>query len=439
MSAPDIEMSGAWGRKGLWIGGTVFGVCGLLAMAWIGLAPLNGAVVTQGVIKVAGDRKEIQHAAGGTVQSILVKEGDKVAAGAPLVILGDAHVPAAVESQQVSIDALAMRRARLEAETQLATEIRFPPVVGAGQQRQQELIALETAVFRTRRDAMLSQQRILARQLNKVEDELRALAKLGVVSQQVSGLADHEVQLNRGLQARGYVSEMRVMQLQKDQLQATSQQENFRAETARAEQRREDLRMRLRLVETDYAKQANEELRETSAQLLRLDEEMRPLKEAQIKQTIVAPVAGEIVNLKVKVAGAVVAPGAVVLEIVPESQALIAEARVRPEQIADVAIGQAANLRLTAYPSRKVPQVQGHVSYIGADRMEDNATREAYYIVRIAIDASSLRDAQAMSGEHIALSPGMGAEVFMTTRARSALEYLFDPILQGINRSMRER
>lgn len=440
MRAFEADIPVAWGRRGLWIGGCVFAVCALLAMVWIILAPLNGAVVAQGVIKVAGDRKEIQHANGGTVQSILVKEGDQVAVGTPLVVLGDVSVQAAVESLQVSIDALAMRRARLEAETQLATGIDFPTLAaGADKERRRQLTALETAVFRTRRDAMLSQQSILTRQLTKVQEELRALARLDVVSQQVSGLAGHEVHLNQGLQARGYVSEMRVMQLQKEQLRATSQQESFRAEAARAEQRREDLRMRLRLVEADYARQANEELRETSAQLLRLEEEMRPLKDAVARQSIYAPVAGEIVNLKVKVAGAVVAPGAVVLEIVPEDQALIAEARVHPEQIADVTLGQPANLRLTAYPSRQVPLVQGRVSYIGADRMEDNMTREAYYVVRLAIDPSSLKQAQASSGEPVSLSPGMGAEVFMTTRARSALEYLFDPLLQGINRSMRER
>lgn len=434
MSQP-VEALPALARTGHWIGGISILGCGLAAAAWLALAPLNGAVVAQGTVKVAGDRKEVQHVTGGTVHRIVVTEGDTVAIGAPLIVLGDEHVSASLEGIDIALEALRMKRLRLEAEAKLADTVEFPQ---AGTQRMRELVSLETGVFQARRHALIGQRHILAQQEGEIDKELRTLYKLEASSNGVRQITKREEALNRSLRERGFISEMRVAQLEKEHLQSQIQQTNYEAETVRARQRREDIRLRRATLEADYAKQANEELREANAQLLRLEEDRRPLKDAELKQTLRAPVEGVVINLKVKTPGAVIAPGAPVLEIVPRNQPLVVEAHVHPEQIADVTLNQAASLHLTAYSTRKVPRIDGRVIYIGADRLEDNITREAYYLVRTSVEPASLAHARAVSGEPVALAPGMGAEVFITTRARSALTYLLDPILQGINRSMRE-
>jgi membrane fusion protein, epimerase transport system len=91
------------------------------------------------------------------------------------------------------------------------------------------------------------------------------------------------------------------------------------------------------------------------------------------------------------------------------------------------------------YRARPTPQVAGRISYVGADRLTDPATRAPYYLAHITVSEQALKEASALAGQALTLSPGMQAEVFMATQERTAFRYLLDPILDGVRRSMRER
>jgi multidrug efflux pump subunit AcrA (membrane-fusion protein) len=153
-----------------------------------------------------------------------------------------------------------------------------------------------------------------------------------------------------------------------------------------------------------------------------------------------------VVDLKVHTVGAAIGPREPVLDIVPAGSALVIEARISPADIHDARRAQAgaglAHVMLTAYRARSTPQVEGRLSYVGADRLTDprSATpSEPYYVAHITVSPEALQAASGLAGQPLVLTPGMQAEVFIPTGARSAWRYLFDPVLDGIRRSLRER
>jgi HlyD family type I secretion membrane fusion protein len=147
----------------------------------------------------------------------------------------------------------------------------------------------------------------------------------------------------------------------------------------------------------------------------------------------VAPVAGEVVNLRVHTLGGVVGPREPLLDIVPEEKALVIEARVAVEDIDEVQRGTLADVRLSAFSQRSTPLVQGEISYVSADRLVDEATSLPYFTVQVTVGERALAEAG-----NLHLYPGMPAEVFIRTRERSALDYLLEPITNSLRRAARE-
>jgi HlyD family type I secretion membrane fusion protein len=140
------------------------------------------------------------------------------------------------------------------------------------------------------------------------------------------------------------------------------------------------------------------------------------------------------VDLRVTSVGAVIAPRDPLLDIVPENPVLLVEARVRPEDISFVHPDAKADVRLTAFRQRITPTVEGTVSYISADRLVDKNNNAPYYMVHVRVSPEALRQAGDLK-----LQAGMPAEVFIQTTARNALQYLLDPILGFLQRSLREQ
>ena len=151
------------------------------------------------------------------------------------------------------------------------------------------------------------------------------------------------------------------------------------------------------------------------------------------RQQILAPVAGEVVNLRLHTVGGVLAPRDPILDLVPFDTSLIVEARVGVDDIDEVRPGVGADVRLTAYSQRSTPLVSGKVLYVSADRMTDETTHAPYYTAHIQVDPASLTAAG-----NIQLYPGMPAEVFIRTHERSALQYLLEPLTNTLRRAARE-
>lgn len=420
-------------RLGLLVVVVAFGGGGLL----LGRAPLAGAVVASGVVKVTDNHKSVQHLEGGIVKEIRVRNGDRVAAGQTLIVLEDERATAGLDLLAGQWDAAAAKAARLQAEREFRPEPAFPERLRAraGDARVAELLRMETAQFQTKRAALERQLKSFDDQVAETEKEQNSLQAQLAAEKEASRLLAEEVRANEAGQQQQVVAKVQVLALKRAQQERLARQAELGAAIARTRQRMEELRSRATAFRNQYTQAAADESSAVRAQLADLEEKQRPSRDAVTRQAIVAPIAGQVVDLQVFTVGGVVRPGERLLDIVPESQPLLVEARVGLDDIDDLRLEQAADIRLTAYPTRTTPLLHGTVRYISADQLSDPRTGTQHYIAQVAVDASSLQAA----GDGVHLQPGMRAELFIKTGERTVLDYLLEPVAATLRRALRER
>ena len=403
---------------------------------WVGLAPLSGAVMGPGFVKIDMNRKTVQHQEGGIVSEILVRDGSKVAAGQTLIVLKDVRVDAGNETVRTQLDAELAKVARLSAEQTGENVVTFPPELSArgSDPRVAELLRRESSVFRVRREALANQVALINSQVREARDEIKARSAQLKADDEGLKFQREELAQNRLLAEQGFVSKTRLLVLQREAAQYESRRAEGAAELARSQQKVSDLELRAETLRSQFTQEASNELRQTTATNFELRERLRPALDAEQRQRILAPIAGEVVDLKVTSVGAVIAPREPILDIVPENPVLLVEGRVRPEDINFVRVDAPADVRLTAFRQRITPTVEGTVSYISADRLVDKTNNAPYYVVHVRVSPEALREAGDLK-----LQAGMPAEVFIQTTARNALEYLLDPVLGFMQRSLREQ
>lgn len=411
-------------------------VLGLLLIGvWMVLAPLSGAVIAPGFVKLDMNRKVVQHQEGGIVKSILVRDGESVRQGQVLVVIDDVRLDATLDLLRTQHDGERAKAARLEAERAFLPGVAFPAELAARgtEPKVAELISRETALFRARREALDSQVAVLRKQIRQTEDEARALDKQIAAEERALASQKEELALNQQLAKQGFVQKTRLMGLERAVAEYEARLEEHRAELAKTRQRASELELRVLAQRNGYVQAATDELKEASTRLFDLEERLRPSKDASDRQRITSPIAGVVVGQRVFTPGAVVGPREVLMEIVPEDQNLIVEARIRPEDINHVRPGSAAEVRLTAYQQRTTPLVAGSVNYVSADRMTDTQTGAPYYVVQIDVPP----DALEIAG-NLRMQAGMPAEVYIRTDSRTAFDYLVAPVTAYLRRGMRE-
>lgn len=401
--------------------------------AWLALAPLSGAVIAAGVVQVETQRKVIQHQEGGIVRSILVRAGDQVRAGQPLIVLGDVQVDATLELLRLQLDAEAVRQARLQSERRLLPTLELPPELQArrAEPRVSQLVQRELDFFKLRRSALDSQLALLQTQVQASRQEIAARSGQAGADIQALGLQREEMAANESLLEQGFIARTRLLALQRGVVESTARSGNNQAELAQAQQRVADVSLRALSLRSDYAQQAERDLKDSTAKLFDLQQRLRPSQDAADRQTIVAPLAGEVVDLRVSTVGAVIGPRDRLMDIVPRDPELIVEARVRPEDVRHALVGGAADVRLTAFQQRTTPSVAGRVVYVSGDRLVDAASQLGYYTAHVRIAAEALRGVGP-------LQAGMPAEVYLKTAARTPLAYWLDPLIGSLSRGLRE-
>lgn len=420
-------------RAGFWIFLATLVPIGL----WLTLAPLTSAVVAQGFVKVDLNRRPVQHAEGGMVREVMVRDGQRVKAGDPLLALGDVSVDA--ENNRLGIRVLGERAAiaRLEAEQTLQGGFALPADLAkaaAKDRRVAELVTKERSVFTTRRGALLEQTALLRSQRERVGQEITSLRAQIVAAGDSLKFQKSELETNRDLASEGFIARTRIAQLESSTADYGVKLEERRSELARAEQRLVDTDLRIRSLESEYRQQAGDQLKAAYARLSELEQELRKSSDASSRQLILAPAAGQVLDLRYTAPGAVITPREVIAEIVPDDTRLVVEARIPTEDINRVALDQHADIRFTAFKYRTTGLVSGKVIYVSPDRLVERTTNMPYYSVMIEVDAKSLAEQGNM-----ALSAGMPAEVFVTGDRRTPLEYMLEPLVDSMRHAARER
>jgi len=413
--------------------GLVIIVACILALGgWTVLAPLSGAIVAPAFVKVDLNRKVVQHAEGGIVREIHVRDGDRVKQGQVLVVLEDVKVDANLDLLSIQLLAERAKAARLEAEAAYASKVAVPSDIVRRERepRVAEILERERALFQSRRSSIESQIAALRSQIRETQAETTALLEQIAAEDRNISLQKEELKANEELLKQNYVQKTRVLTLQRAVAEYEVKHGEHRADLARSRQKASELELRIITAQNTYKQTAVDDLKDSTAHIFDLEERLRPSRDAAQRQQVLAPIGGEIVGLKVFTAGAVVGPRDVLMEIVPAEKTLIVEARIRPEDINHVHVGDDAEVRLTAYKQRTTPLVAGRVAYVSGDRLVDNEGKSAYYVAHVAVAPASL-------GE-LRMQAGMPAEVYVRTDSRTVLDYLLAPVTAYLRRAMRE-
>ena len=400
--------------------------------AWAAMAPLQSAAVATGVVKVSSERKTVQHLEGGIVKEILVREGEKVAAGQVLLRLDDTTAHARVELLRGKLDRLLATQARLQAEQGAQDEIRFTErlLERADEEKVALLIANEKEVFKSRREAMESEREVLQQRTRQYEEQIAGLKTQIASTITQLGTIREEKDAVEILYKKGVYPKPRYLELKRGAARIEGQIGAHRSSIAQVEERISEVRLRIIELGKQRREEINTELQGVQSEIFDSEERLRAALDTLNRIDIRAPQDGTIVGLDVHTVGGVIRGGDRILDIVPHGDVLVVEANLRPRDIDIVRVGTLAEVRLTAFNYRTSPALPGKVTRVSADSLSDQSDNTSFYRVRVEIDPEHTQDLE--------LYPGMPAEVYLLTGKQTALTYLIKPIADSLRRALLE-
>ncbi|AMS43558.1 type I secretion membrane fusion protein, HlyD family [Aminobacter sp. Y103A] len=401
---------------------------------WAATSSLSGAVVAAGHLVVDSNVKAVQHPQGGVVGALNVHNGSMVSAGEVLVRLDDTVAKANLAIVDNGLDELMARRARLIAERDGTEAVAYPAelTARAADPAIAQLIEGENKLFALRRQARDGQVSQLRERIAQFREEISGVEAQQKSKKQEIALIKVELAGMEELWKKKLVPISRLADRQRAQAQLDGEDGQLTAAAAQTRGRISETELAIIQIDQDMRSQVAGELREIDAKAGELRERQVAAEQSLKQIDIRAPQAGRVHQLAIHTVGGVVTPGEAIMQIVPTADALVVEARVAPQDIDQVRIGQPATLRLSAFNQQTTPEVDGTVDRVSPDMIEDQKAGLSYYAVRIALSAKSLE--QAGSPE---LKPGMPAEVFLKTTDRTVLSYLFKPLTDQASRAFR--
>jgi HlyD family type I secretion membrane fusion protein len=336
------------------------------------------------------------------------------------------------------MDVLLAREARLMAEKERRNRILWPPELADRTEVPEVAAGMKTEadVFISRRAAKESQQTIYQSQIQQLRSQIDGQHQQLALTQATIASLQDEITAKTPLLEGRYLDRSHIMELDRALNSHRVRSDELRSAVTLAGERIEELELKIKDLETAYVDEAAGRLAETRQSIMDLRERLRPAEDACRRLEIAAPESGVVVNLNVRTEGGVIQAGHPLMEIVPQDSGLIVSAMVAPDKIDEVKVGQRASVSLSAFPTRYTPKVDGTVSYVSADRVvPQNQYIPPHYLVHVELDAESL-NAAIQDVER--LTPGMPAEVYIQTEAKTVLDYLLSPITESMNRALRE-
>ena len=403
---------------------------------WACTVPLDEGIPAPGVLSVESKRKQVAHLAGGIVGRIHVREGQHVRAGDELISLDETQAGAALNAAERQWWAALATEARLQAESAGQSTIQYPselenhrtdPAIAS-------IIATQNDVFRTRRSAVNGEIGIIRESQRGLEAQLHSLDTLKASRARQVTLFGEQVESVRSLREQGFVSRNQALDIERQMAELQSRQSEDLANISAINARLAELRMREVQFLINQKREVEAELADTRKDKGSLAEQVAALRDIRNRLAIRAPVSGTVVDLAVTTVGGVVKPGERVMDIVPDDESFIVEARLDPRYVDRVHAGLPADLHFDAYLNLAMgPIVTGQVSVVSADAIRDERTGALFYAMRVSIPASH----RARLG-HIKLQSGMLCSVMIKTGERTFLAYLTRPLLRRFSGALSE-
>ena len=404
-------------------------------LGWAALAPLDKGVAVSGKVMVSGHRKVVQHPSGGIVERIDVRDGDKVVAGQVLIRLKETPLLGQAQSLRSQFYGSLASEARLNAERDGVASVSFPTELTAlaSEPEVASNLALQRQLFDSRRQALLLDQQGIDESIAGAEAQLRGVrdSQASKVLQRTA-LAE-QLQGLRELAREGYIPRNRLLDSERVYAQVLGSISEDYGRIGQLQRQVLEMRLKIRQLAEEYQKEVRTQLADTRVRTEDLRNRLASAEFELANSQLRAPVAGIVVGLDVFTEGGVIKPGQALMEIVPQGEPLLVEARV-PVELADkVHAGLPVELMFSAFSQSTTPRVVGEVMLVSADRQVDERTDEPYYTLRAQVTEAGMAQLAGLQ-----IRPGMPVEAFVRTGERSMLNYLFKPLLDRTHMALVE-
>lgn len=400
---------------------------------WSSRVEIASATVAPGVVSPEGSKRPVQHLEGGIVAEVLVKDGQRVEAGQPLLVMEDIRARSELDILRNQKLILEMRLERLEAERR-GSERFAPAHVLQSDDNLARAIESEIQQFLTRKGSLDTQVQVLATRM------LQHREAIGSFTLQIKSLEAQRLNTGRLLEmtsklaAAGLVSKVRLLEVENQVANVEGQLAAAAGQVERSKKLIVETENEISNVRSKFLEDVDAQISTVRAEVVRIDNGIDANADVVARTVISAQESGIIIGLRVAAPKTVVKPGEIVVEIVPDDAKLLIDARISPMDVDDVQLGQTAFVQLSAYHQRQMPRLAGHVLYLSADRLTDERSGLPYFLARIEIEPNHL----AEEAPRVEVLAGMPAEIMIQTGQRTLFEYLVEPLSQSINRAFRE-
>src|ERR1700736_1178155 len=424
-------------RLHLIIGLAVVVVLGGGLGGWASTQQISGALIAPGQIVVESNVKKVQHPTGGVVGEVRARDGDLVKAGDILVRLDDTVTKASLAIVTKNLDAAYARGARLEAEQRGLDHINFPIELleRTNDPDVNNLMRSEMKLFDVRVNGRAGQKAQLRERVTQLNEEIAGLTAQEKAKDQEIALVEKELEGVRQLYDQHLVQISRLTTLERDTARLNGERAQYIASRAQAKGKITETELQIIQVDKDMVSEVSKDLRETNDKIGEFVERKVTAEDQLRRVDIRAPQDGMVLQSTVHTVGGVITAGDAIMMIVPQADDLQVEAKVDPQDIDKLQIGQKTLLRLSAFNQRTTPELNGVVTRVSPDVTTDQRTGQSYYTIRVSMP----REEVARLGEANKLIPGMPVEAFVQTGDRTMLSYLIKPLSDQLMRAFREK
>lgn len=407
-----------------------FGILG----TWGYLAPIDSAALAPGYVTVKSHRKTVQHLDGGIVSKLLAKDGDVVQEGDVLLILDGTEVKAQLEIIRGQHITLSAQMARLIAERDQQKQISFPDdLQDLSDPHIVEARQGENQIFNARKSAYQGEISVLNQRISQLSSKIKGLQGQRSSKQELMKSYGEEVHDLKELLAEGFADKQRLRDIERNYALVTGEIAALTSEIAANEMQIGETRLQILQLQKKFQEEVAGKLGEVQAQLYDVAQRLVATRDKVTRTEIKSPANGRVLGLSVHNVGGVILAGKPILDIVPQKEELIIDAKVSPIDIDRVRVGLLAEVRFSAFKQALTPKVDGKVINLSADRLTDEDSGLPYYLAQIELTPDSYLKLGGME-----LLPGMPAEVLINTGERTVFEYLMQPITNAFARSFIE-
>ena len=421
-------------RLGFWV--LVVGFGGFLL--WAAIAPLDQGVPSQATVTIDKKRKPVQTLSGGLVEEVLVREGQMVQKGQVVAKLNSAMSTVNFEANKQRYMGFSATQSRLLAEQNGADSVSFEKdVVQSNDPLVKQQVETQRTLFAARKAALQSDTNAIRQSIEGQLSFITGLKGQMVSNQQQLELFQKELKAVRELASEGYAPQTRIMELERQVAAAEGRGKDLVSSIARSQSAIGESEQRIAQRQQEYRKEVDNLLAqirmEYQSNLERYKASSEELERTQVK----APVDGQVVGLQIQVVGAVLQPAQKLMDIVPQDERLVLEAKIQPNYIDKIKEGQFVDVRFSTFANTPQLVAQGRLESISRDTLAEAqmapGSSPNYYLARVELTEEGIRTLQGR-----VLQPGMQAEVMIKTGERSFLKYLLHPLIKRMAASMKE-